>query len=825
MAASGLGLCLILTLWMTGSRPPTAVPPRSLDSSLWWGRQSLEINTRALTLRKAGDLRGAEQIYRAGYDEAVRRRDSLAATRFLISVGGCQLLGYHYQAALTTFLAARALATSLHDHADLGGISVNLSSIYLQMWDFPAALRTAEEGLAEARQTGRPYFKPYLLLHLGWLHSLLGDGREEPWFEAGIEAARAQGPWTIEAKGWDLLGETRLAAGRTADAERAFLEAFRLRRYFLPAELGYSYAQLGRLFLARGDLDAAGRFTSLATAAERRGALSWPRYHLLEQAGRIRVARGEIEQALKDFSLALDSTALWRLEVLRSRSSLSGANAALDSEVFRSFIDTAAMHALATKNQFWAEKAFQAVEVNRGASLRESLALAEGWKEKLPPGYWETLGQLGAEEGGRARGGLPNERAAGLNLRLTEMEAQAGIGLKPKNNENFLTPTSLIHFQEGLRDSELLLSFSLGKTESYLWAVGRSSVRLYRLAGEQEIGNAVQAFREALPKGGTEAILRGQQLYLQLFGQLDPRETRTTAWFLSLEGALFQIPFAALVIEHQGGNIVYLVDRHSIQTVPGALLLGAPAERPRAFRGEFVGVGDPIYNAADPRWGGSRADAGAGGQLSRLVASREEVESSGRSWKAGSGTLTLLEGRDASRTKFLRALERRPAVIHLATHVVIPSGENREQAFVAFGMPAASAGHDARPEYLNTSEIAGLSVPGALVVMSGCATGTGDVRAGAGLLGLTRAWLMAGASTVLATAWPEEDTSGEIFRGSITTCGATRRRSLYAAARWKSPIREPGGPRPPTGPRIRSPEARANARESRRRPAAPFGTL
>jgi CHAT domain-containing protein len=47
--------------------------------------------------------------------------------------------------------------------------------------------------------------------------------------------------------------------------------------------------------------------------------------------------------------------------------------------------------------------------------------------------------------------------------------------------------------------------------------------------------------------------------------------------------------------------------------------------------------------------------------------------------------------------------------------------------------------------------------------MTGCATGSGDASAGAGLLGLKRAWLMAGASGVLTTVWPVEDSPGEIF--------------------------------------------------------------
>ena len=337
------------------------------------------------------------------------------------------------------------------------------------------------------------------------------------------------------------------------------------------------------------------------------------------------------------------------------------------------------------------------------------------------------------------------------------MEAKAGIGLQPKKVENFRDRNSLIHFQEGLRDSELLLSFELGKKESYLWAVSRKSLRLYRLAPEQDLANSVQTFRETLPAGGPETAR-----YKQLFGQLGPRETEKPAWLLSLDGALFDIPFAALVTEQQGGNTVYLVEKHSLQTVPGALLLSAsPGMQGGIYSGEFLGVGDPVYNQADPRWQGGTSWRPGAGQLQRLVGSRDEVESSAESWVKGGGTATLLEGLQAHRGGFLRGLEKRPSVIHLATHVLFPS-PSREQGLIAFGLGDSSAAA-AGPEFISTSEIAGLRVPGALVVMTGCATGTGEAHDGAGLLGLTRAWLMAGASTVISTAWPVEDNSGGMF--------------------------------------------------------------
>src|SRR6185312_11185138 len=211
----------------------------------------------------------------------------------------------------------------------------------------------------------------------------------------------------------------------------------------------------------------------------------------------------------------------------------------------------------------------------------------------------------------------------------TEMEAQAGLGLRPKKVENILSRNSLNHFQEGLRDSELLLSFELGKKESYLWAVSRGSMRLYRLAAEQDIARAVQLFRDAFPAGGQEVARRGLELYRQLFGQLSPLETQKPAWLLSLDGALFDIPFAALVTEQRGGNTEYLVERHSLQTVPGALLLSVSADPEiqdgHRRLGKFLGVGDPIYNQADPRWHGGVATRPAGGQLQRLVGSRDEI--------------------------------------------------------------------------------------------------------------------------------------------------------------------------------------------------------
>ena len=408
--------------------------------------------------------------------------------------------------------------------------------------------------------------------------------------------------------------------------------------------------------------------------------------------GRIRLARGEVDAALRDFSLALDATAEWRIQVLPARSSLISANVALEQQIFDSFIQLAAQHALQTGNPDWTARAFQAVEINRAASLRESLALADVWREKLPSGILGDAGATGRRRSARARSRTGGARMGAANanrlrLRLTEMEAKAGIGLQVKKVENFRSRISLIHFQEGLRGSELLLSFELGEKESYLWAVSRSSLRLYRLAAGRDIAKSVQTFREAIPAGGAEAVRQGRQLYRQLFGQLKPQEIRKPAWLLSLDGALFNVPFAALVTEQGAEPGVFSGYPYSTNRFGSAAAerCRGPCEQRTPAARRVPGRGRSHLQPGGPAVARTGLDRSSAGQLQRLVGSRIEVESSAKTWVAGGGDAVVLQGPEAQRDAFLGRLEQRPAVIHLATHVLFPTA-NREQGLIAFSL-------------------------------------------------------------------------------------------------------------------------------------------
>ena len=449
-------LCVILTLWMVSSRPSASILPGAPLFRAWWGTpESKKIAKQADSARRAGDLNGAEAYYRQGYEDAVRRHDERAMVGYLSGIAACRLTQLRYGAALETLLQAKSHAKSIGDQEALGAIAVNLSNVYLQVRDLDSALKELEDGRDAATSLRKPYFLPNLLIQLGRLHDIQRDGAAVAFYWQGIEAARESGNKPLQALGLDLLGEERLGHRDLNAAGKAIGEGMRLRESFSPAELDLSWWRMGELESLRGNWVEAARYTDLALKAKGTA----PEYRLKHQRGLIRMAMGDRSGGLADFQEAVKLASRWRLEVPPAGPSLTAANEMLDGFVFSSFIEAAAKEALRTGNERWAEEAFEAVELNRAASLRESRALADAWHRKVPVEYWEKVAQLRAVPSNV----LGNEGSRRLRLELAEMEAKAGLGFTQKNSEIFYDQSSLIHFRQGLGGSEVLLSFYLGK--------------------------------------------------------------------------------------------------------------------------------------------------------------------------------------------------------------------------------------------------------------------------------------------------------------------------------------------------------------------------
>ena len=79
------------------------------------------------------------------------------------------------------------------------------------------------------------------------------------------------------------------------------------------------------------------------------------------------------------------------------------------------------------------------------------------------------------------------------------------------------------------------------------------------------------------------------------------------------------------------------------------------------------------------------------------------------------------------------------------------------------GMVALTLRPQGGVEFLSTSEIASMRSVLGLVVLNGCSSAQAPILPGAGLMGMTRAWLAAGARGVIATRWPTPDDNTEMF--------------------------------------------------------------
>ena len=223
------------------------------------------------------------------------------------------------------------------------------------------------------------------------------------------------------------------------------------------------------------------------------------------------------------------------------------------------------------------------------------------------------------------------------------------------------------------------------------------------------------------------------------------------------------------------GGGEWLLEKRSLRLSPSELLLLSPKDRPPAAR--FLGVADPIYNQADSRLRRTRGwespVEASSASLARLAGSDQEVRASAQ--QSGLAWQDLLEGPRASNEALRQALSPPPELLHFAVHVVSQPNQSQEAALALSLL-------NGMPELLTPEAIATLRSPGSLVVLSGCSSGQGKAVPSAGLLGLSRAWLLAGATAVIASAWPTPDSSGRFFSSFYSHLHALKSGSLSQRA-------------------------------------------
>ncbi len=302
-----------------------------------------------------------------------------------------------------------------------------------------------------------------------------------------------------------------------------------------------------------------------------------------------------------------------------------------------------------------------------------------------------------------------------------------------------------------LPPSSLLLMISMGPEQGLMIALaatsdGRRLARGHTFSTEG-LGDRIDALSTLLRSGastvdGVKALSR--ELYDRLVGPVDDLIRSVRRLIVVPDGQLFRLPMAVLQ-DRQG--------RFLVQRMPVSIALSASAAGLAAVGEPAVGAGKPAMASDDPEtmddsetWVifGDPDDGRPG-----LDWSRKEAR-----WirQLHPGPSTLYLDDDASETGF-RSLGAEADVLHFAGHA---EADDRFP-LDSFLSLAPDRQHNGRLQAWEIFE--SLRIRARLVVLSGCETGLGKSVDGAGLAGLTRAFLFAGAEQVVSSQWQVDDRS------------------------------------------------------------------
>jgi CHAT domain-containing protein/Tfp pilus assembly protein PilF len=758
--------------------------------------------------RGLGDPQRAERSYRAALAVARGSGDDESAATALGNLAILfDTLG-ETERALEHFRRARAEWRRLGRADREAAVLRELAGLYTRIGRTEEATDLLQQALA-ILPDGRPRDRFHLLAAQGWNELIAGHPeRALPPLDEALELARELRDPRLEAAALDRRASALHGLGRASEAREGYEQALRrVRAAGAVLDEGHTLLNLGQLALDAGDLDeATTRFRDglarLAAGGDVHGTVA-ARVALAEidrRRGQLAGAQARLEEAIGE------------IESLRS---------ALVGDLSRSLF-------LATRYDAYERLTSVLMERHRRRPAdghdRRALEVAESAKARS---FLDSLDEAGEEQDAerrrqrlwtriRAKEALRLEllhrdpadpRAAALEreVRWLLLESERLRGARSGESAE---PATLAEIQALLDPETVLLAYALGEDGSHLWRVEPTALASYRLPPRETLDTLARRAARLLARQGQVAGTRQTQATLQALR----RAVLPAAALDGLAGrrlvvvpadALLLVPFA--VLPDAGGRP--LLADHEIVQLPSASVLALQrrrlAGRPPAAR-ELAVLADPVFTAADERLGGEaarsaeppadlqRAAEDLGMAFPRLPDSAREADSILR--LVAPDQRLAATGFAARRDLVVSGALDEFQTLHFATHGLLHPTRPELS-----GLVLSLLDEQGRPidGFLRAHEIADLSLPADLVVLSACRTGLGKDIRGEGLVGLPQAFFLAGARTLVVSLWPVGDTATadlmsrfhEIrLRQGISPAAALRQAQLERAAQ------DPDGP-------------------------------
>jgi CHAT domain-containing protein len=671
-------------------------------------------------------------------------------------------LGVAYLALSEKAAALDALTSSLRLWRLLGArdweaTTLNmLGSAYLSLGEFQQSLDSYLAAQSLYRADGDRRGEARTMSNLGLLYQSLGEWLlASDYYQQAIAINRALGERRREAVGLHNLGEVYLLMGEWRRALEACLLAAPLHREFNDHPgTAHTLKHLGEAHFHLGQPRTALDYYRQSLAVCRAAGLRQMEANVLDDLGAVHASLGEPDRALEFYGQALS---LARVVIHRGgeASALAGI-ARVERE--RGDLQAARLRieeALAVIAAQRVKIASQDLRASYFAARRDYYEFYIDLLMRLDqrePSAGHDAAALHASEQARARSLLDLLSAASID---------ATPSLAPE-------PLRLGAIQALLEPQAALLEYAMGRDGSFLFIVTRDGLRRYRLPPKREIGPLVKELRAALASPGRREFGRyvsaARRLYDLLVAPADDVLRVQRRLLIAPDDALYHLPFEALLSGGASGarrgyrDQNYLIKRWAISYTPSASVLAglrepAPREADQPDGKTFIAFADPAYDADEASAPAGATGLATRGKLRRLAESGREVGEIARLYRAEETAVFTRQSATEEMVKNSDAVSRARR-LHFATHARMD--EQRPQSS---GLLLARGAGSAEDGVLQIAEVFKLKLRADLVVLSACETGLGRTLSGEGVIGLTRAFMSAGARSLIVSLWQVDDGS------------------------------------------------------------------
>jgi CHAT domain-containing protein len=699
-----------------------------------------------------------------------------------------------YDRALPELQRARLIAEKQLEPDDFGRIGVlnNLADLYIFTNRYDEAEPLTESVIEMVEKTRGPDY-PRLAEPL---QNLALIAREKGQYQRALDLlARAE---AIRQKAYGLRSSqsatTFISIGNVYRAQGDFskaIDTYQRAREILETSAGayhsltqLTYVNAAIAYAALGDIDHAVEYQTLSES-------------ILEKSIDLNLAIGsehEKSQFLSSASERTDRTISVNAALAPDNTSATDLAALVLLQRKGRVLDAMSGSMAALRQRMTADDQKLLDHLSVTTEQLAKLAL-HGSSKSAPEEYQAQLASLGKQ-----REGLESE----ISRRSAEFRTQAQSVTLAAVEADIPAHAALVEFAsyrpfDPKADSN---SRAYGESHYIAYVLRRQgAVRWTEIGSAKMIDAAVSALRAALRDPDRKDVKQlARALDEKIMQPVRPLAGDATQLLISPDGQLNLIPFEALVDEHQQ----YLVERYSISY----LTTGRDLLRLQVARSSLSGptiiadpaFGEPPLSNATPVKTGNHVPVvmASTKQITRSspqLAARRSVTTatnltdiyfaplSGTALEANAIKLQfpdarVLSGRAATESAVKQV--NAPSILHIATHGFfltdpkpqpapdsakdlrgVQGNASAENPLLRSGLALAGANlRQSGPEkgVLTALEASNLDLWGTkLVTLSACDTGVGEIRNGEGVYGLRRAFVLAGAETVVMSLWPVSD--------------------------------------------------------------------